>query len=161
MLRQVHIFPSHTSSFIFSLPCQCSCRNAENEALTCSKSKRWAHLNIKFIALGELQSVSACRLRGGLVFQTGFVNSSFRAHLFFCGPWKTLQLREEWRERRQWEISIIVCHYLGFEAYGSCYNNKQSSICLTLLISARWIGGGLEGCFDGLQWPKRSRRGGY
>lgn len=61
-------------------------------------SKHWAHLNIRFISLEELQSVAACLLCGGLVFQTGFVNGTFRAGLSFCGQQKALKLREEWIE---------------------------------------------------------------
>lgn len=59
MLRQIRIFPSLISSLILSLTCQCSCRNAENEAFTRLVSKHWAHLNIRFVSLEELRS---CRL---------------------------------------------------------------------------------------------------
>lgn len=45
-----------------------------------------------------------------------------------------------------WEISITACRYLRSErAHGSRYDNKQSSICLTLLKSARWIGEAPDG----------------
>lgn len=55
------------------------------QRISCLQVTARTHLNIELISLEELLSVAACLPCGGLVFQTGFVNGTFRAGTSLCG----------------------------------------------------------------------------
>lgn len=145
---------TNTSSFIFSPRCQYSRRNAENEGLARWENWRTGHIIIlrslcpqRAAVCSRRSSVSNC-LCYQFVRRT-LVLCSFHGKLSDAGG--------DGRRADSREISITACRYLRSErAHGSCYDNKQSSICLTWLISARWIGEGLDGL---LQSAQRSGQG--
>lgn len=108
MLRQI--------KQILSLPllfeCRCSCRNADNEPFYTLNEQTLGHIWILgSSASEELRSVAACLPRGGLVFQTGFVNCAFRAGSSLCRQRTALWWREGQRKRVKREKKEKDPHY--------------------------------------------------
>lgn len=122
-MRHRSVFSS-SSSLAYSLPLfisLCSSRNAGNEPFARLVSKHWAHLNIGFISLG-VAAVCCCPSVPGR-FCVSDRLCLWMVHLEQdrpgCGQQEVESLNREGK-------IAFMCHY-NFDAYCSCYNNKQSS----------------------------------
>lgn len=101
-----------------------ACRNAENEPVYT--------LGEQILCTSEYWVYQRWGAACGSVFPTGFVDGTFRAGSSFLQA--TEREKQKERKKREWKILINMCHWLQFDAYRSCYNNKQSSsICLNIL----------------------------
>lgn len=137
MLRQANNLPpnQHLLIYFFTPLSILSQECREWGPCTLGELKNWARHNITFIVpqraavCSRQSSVSNC-LCYQFVWST-LVLCSFLGKFSNAGGDRQIA--------DSWEISITVCRYLWSErAHGSRYDNKQSSICLTLLISGRW-----------------------